>query len=139
MGDYIKSFSDIDIDDIALVGGKNASLGEMFQKLSSKKVQVPDGFAVTSDAYWYYLEQQHLKEGVFKELQHLDIVDFSNLKKVGAAIRNHFSKAVLPTGIKEAIQEAYAGLIKKYGTDISLAIRSSATAEDLPNASFAGQ
>lgn len=139
MGNYIKNFSEIDIDDIALVGGKNASLGEMFQKLTSKNVQVPDGFAITSDAYWCYLEQQHLKEDVYKELHRLNTKDFSNLKTVGAAIRTHFSKAALPHDIKEAIQEAYAGLIKKYGTDISLAIRSSATAEDLPSASFAGQ
>ncbi|WP_213523158.1 phosphoenolpyruvate synthase [Nonlabens sp.] len=139
MGDYIKNFSEIDIQDIAIVGGKNASLGEMFQKLTLKNVQVPDGFAITSDAYWYYLEQQHLKESIFDELQGLDTKDFSNLKIIGAAIRKHFSIASIPQVIREAIQEAYAALKNKYGTDISLAIRSSATAEDLPNASFAGQ
>ncbi len=139
MKNYIKHFNEINIDDITLVGGKNASLGEMFQKLTSKKVQVPDGFAITSDAYWYYLEQSNLKENTFNELNKLNKKDFSNLKKIGAAIRNNFSKVELPNTIKEAIKEGYFDLIKKYGADISLAIRSSATAEDLPKASFAGQ
>ena len=139
MKNYIKHFSEIDIHDIPSVGGKNASLGEMFQKLTSKNVQVPDGFAITSDAYWHYLEQSDLKETIFKELNTLNKKDFSNLKKIGAAIRTDFSKVELPNAIKGAIEEGYFDLIKKHGAEISLAVRSSATAEDLPTASFAGQ
>ena len=139
MKNYIKHFSEIDINDIPSVGGKNASLGEMFQKLTSKKVNIPDGFAITAEAYWYYLEQDNLKDNIFIELNKLNKKDFSNLKKIGTAIRNNFSKVELPNTIKEAIKEGYHDFIKKYGADISLAVRSSATAEDLPKASFAGQ
>ncbi|MGA8854286.1 MAG: phosphoenolpyruvate synthase [Christiangramia sp.] len=139
MKNYIKYFKEIDINDVASVGGKNASLGEMFQKLTSRKVNIPDGFAITSEAYWYYLEQSNLKENIFNELDKLDKKDFSNLKETGASIRHYFSKVELPGPVKETLKEGYDSLIKKYGTDISLAVRSSATAEDLPKASFAGQ
>ena len=125
--------------DIPEVGGKNASLGEMFQKLGSKGVQIPDGFAVTSSAYWHYLEQSDLKESIFSELKKLDKKDFSNLGKVGSQIRNKFAKVPLPSKIQEAITAGLESLQKKYGNAISLAVRSSATAEDLPKASFAGQ
>ncbi len=139
MKKFIKEFKEIDINDVASVGGKNASLGEMFQKLTSKKVNIPDGFAITSEAYWYYLEQSNLKENIFNELDKLNKKDFSNLKKTGASIRNIFSKVELPDTIKEAVKKGYQDLIKKCGEKISLAVRSSATAEDLPKASFAGQ
>ncbi len=139
MKKFIKEFKEIDINDVASVGGKNASLGEMFQKLTSRKVNIPDGFAITSEAYWYYLQQGNLKEDIFNVLDKLNKNDFSNLKETGASIRNNFSKVELPEPIKEAIKEGYQNLIEKYGENISLAVRSSATAEDLPKASFAGQ
>ena len=139
MKNYIKHFNEIDLSDIPKVGGKNASLGEMFQKLTSKGVKIPDGFAVTSEAYWFYLEQEDLKKNIFNELKKLNKKDFSNLAEIGSAIRNSFAKVELPADIREAIKLGYENLIKKYGDSISLAVRSSATAEDLPKASFAGQ
>lgn len=139
MKNYIKHFNEIDINDVPEVGGKNASLGEMFQKLTSKGVQVPDGFATTSAGYWLFLEEAQLKDKIFKELEKLDKKDFSNLRDVGAALRNYIEKAEFPQAIKSSVKKGYDTLVEKYGMDISLAVRSSATAEDLPNASFAGQ
>jgi len=139
MKNYIKHFKEIDINDVPEVGGKNASLGEMFQKLTSKGVQVPDGFATTSAGYWLFLEEAQLKDKIFKELEKLDKKDFSNLRDVGAALRNYIEKAEFPQAIKSSVKKGYDTLAEKYGMDISLAVRSSATAEDLPNASFAGQ
>jgi pyruvate,water dikinase len=139
MKNYIKHFNEIDIDHVPEVGGKNASLGEMFQKLTSKGVQVPDGFATTSAAYWLFLEEAQLKSKIFEELEKLDRKDFQNLREVGATIRSLIAKAQFPDAIKTSVEEGYDGLVKKYGKQISLAVRSSATAEDLPNASFAGQ
>lgn len=139
MKDYIKYFDEIDIDDIPVVGGKNASLGEMFQKLTPKGINVPDGFAITSAAYWNYLEVGGLKEKTFNNLKKLDREHYSNLSQIGASIRSDFGNTALPNNIKEAIKHGYDHLIKKYGNDISFAVRSSATAEDLPKASFAGQ
>ena len=139
MKKFIKFFNEVDINDIPTVGGKNASLGEMFQKLTQKGINIPDGFAVTSYAYWHYLEQENLKENIFNELKKLNKNDFSNLKKIGTSIRSCFTQVGLPVTIKEAIKLGYNDLIKKYGANISLAVRSSATAEDLPTASFAGQ
>jgi len=139
MQNYIKYFNEIDIQDVPEVGGKNASLGEMFQKLTSKGVQIPDGFATTSAAYWLFLEEAQLKDKIFKELGKMDKKDFSNLKEVGAAVRKYIQKAEFPQAIRISVEKGYDALVKKYGKEISLAVRSSATAEDLPNASFAGQ
>ena len=139
MKNYIKHFKEIDINNVSMVGGKNASLGEMFQKLTSKGVQVPDGFATTSAAYWHFLEEAQLKNPIWEKLDNLDKNDFSNLRETGTAIREIIAKATFPNAIKNSIVEGYDNLVKKYGNEISLAVRSSATAEDLPNASFAGQ
>lgn len=139
MKDYIKYFSEITIEDVPEVGGKNASLGEMYQKLIPKGVQVPDGFAVTSAAYWFFLEEAGLKEAIFGELEKLDRTDFSNLREIGNNIRTRIQAAAFPGPIRKAVEQGYENLVKKYGENISLAVRSSATAEDLPNASFAGQ
>ena len=139
MENYIRQFNDIDINDVPEVGGKNASLGEMYQKLTSKGIQVPDGFATTSDAYWLFLKEAQLKESIFVEISKLDKKDFSNLREVGSAIRTSIAKADFPQAIKSSLEHGYNTLVKKYGSQISLAVRSSATAEDLPNASFAGQ
>tara|TARA_R110000737_G_scaffold29150_3_gene47580 strand:+ start:8536 stop:10944 length:2409 start_codon:yes stop_codon:yes gene_type:complete len=139
MENYIRQFNEIDINDVPEVGGKNASLGEMYQKLTSKGIQVPDGFATTSDAYWLFLKEAQLKESIFAEISKLDNKDFSNLREVGSAIRTSIAKADFPQAIKSSLEHGYNTLVKKYGSQISLAVRSSATAEDLPNASFAGQ
>ncbi|MEG3659248.1 phosphoenolpyruvate synthase [Arenibacter palladensis] len=139
MKNYIRHFNEIDISDIPEVGGKNASLGEMYQNLTSKGVQVPDGFATTSEAYWLFLKEAHLKESIFTEISKLDKKDFSNLREVGKAIRTSIANADFPQAIKSSLEKGYNALVKKYGSQISLAVRSSATAEDLPNASFAGQ
>ena len=139
MENYTKHFNEIDINDVPLVGGKNASLGEMYQKLTSKGVQVPDGFATTSAAYWHFLEEARIKEEVFGQLSKLDKKEFSNLTEIGKSVRNIILQAKFPPMIEKAIAEGYEALSKKYKGDLSLAVRSSATAEDLPNASFAGQ
>ncbi len=139
MKNYIRHFNEIDINDVPLVGGKNASLGEMFQNLTVKGVQVPDGFATTSEAFWYFLEEGKIKRTISQELQKLDKRAFSNLKEVGHAVRKIIIDSGFPEAIKTSIAKGYEVLTQKYGEDISLAVRSSATAEDLPDASFAGQ
>ena len=139
MKDLIKNFNQIGINDVPLVGGKNASLGEMYQKLTSKGIKVPDGFAVISDAYWYFLDEAGLREKISEELDKLDRKQYSNLREVGSAIRDMIASAEFPDAIRTGVEKAYKGLEEKYGKEISLAVRSSATAEDLPEASFAGQ
>ena len=139
MEGYIRHFNEIDINDVPSVGGKNASLGEMFQKLTPKGVKIPDGFATTSRAYWYFLEEGGLKTKLKAALDNLDRKDFSNLHEVGAGIRELFLKASFPEAIKTAVEKGYDALAEKYKGELSLAVRSSATAEDLPHASFAGQ
>ncbi|WP_273275750.1 phosphoenolpyruvate synthase [Maribacter polysiphoniae] len=139
MKNYIRHFNEININDVPIVGGKNASLGEMFQNLTSKGVQVPDGFATTSEAYWHFLQEVHIQDEIFSQLAKLDTKAFSNLKEIGASVRKAILDTELPDDLKDAIGEGYNTLSKKYKGDISLAVRSSATAEDLPNASFAGQ
>ncbi|NAS13726.1 phosphoenolpyruvate synthase [Poritiphilus flavus] len=139
MKNYLLRFDQIDINDVHLVGGKNASLGEMFQKLVPKGVQVPDGFATTSDAYWLFLEEAGIKDEIALHIKRLDKKEFSNLREVGKSIRDTIAKADFPQTIKDAVKVGYDGLVRKYGKEISLAVRSSATAEDLPTASFAGQ
>ncbi len=139
MKNYIRNFDEVDINDVPTVGGKNASLGEMFQKLTSKGIRVPDGFATTSEAYWHFLQEVDIKDEIFSQLARLDTKEFSNLKAIGASVRKIILDTELPGDIKEAIKEGYDTLSKKYTGDISLAVRSSATAEDLPNASFTGQ
>lgn len=139
MINYIKYFKEIDIGNVPEVGGKNASLGEMYQKLTSKGIQVPDGFATTSEAYWLFLKEANLRDFIFGEIEKLDKRDFSNLRELGSAIRQEIAQAEFPEAIKNSVANGYNTLVKKYGNEISLAVRSSATAEDLPNASFAGQ
>ena len=132
-------FSKISLKDLPIVGGKNSSLGEMFQNLSEKGIKVPDGFATTSEAYWYFLDSNNLRQKISEVLEKLDIKEFSNLNSIGSEIRESILKANIPNEIQEAIKNSYANLLKKYNEPIQVAIRSSATAEDLPNASFAGQ
>ena len=132
-------FQDVGSDDVSSVGGKNASLGEMLQELESKGVPVPDGFATTASAYRAFLKKNDLAD----KIESL-VSDYRNEKKslheVGRTIRHLFAEADFPEDVADAIRKAYAELSEKYGTEnVGVAVRSSATAEDLPNASFAGQ
>ncbi len=140
MSKYIKFFNELRIKDVPQVGGKNASLGEMYQMLSKKGVRVPNGFATTSKAYNYFLEASGVKKEIKKILKGLDTGDVVDLAKKGKAVREVILKAELPEDFKKEITTAYKTLSKQYKTkNVDVAVRSSATAEDLPDASFAGQ
>jgi len=137
---YIIFFKDLEIKDVPRVGGKNASLGEMYSKLSQKGVRVPNGFATTSDAYNYFLEKAGIKESIKNVLKDLNTHDMNNLIEHGRAVRQIILRAEFPNDLKVAITTAYQKLSKEYKTkNVDVAVRSSATAEDLPDASFAGQ
>ena len=135
----IKNFSEIRLKDLPLVGGKNASLGEMFTTLSSKGIRVPDGFAVTADGYWNFLEHNTIVPQLSSLLSQLDTKTFNNLSDIGSKARNLLLEASFPKELRDEIIIAYKQLCERSGNAISLAVRSSATAEDLPSASFAGQ
>jgi pyruvate, water dikinase len=137
MESYIKPFKQILLSDIALVGGKNASLGEMFNRLSDKGVPVPDGFATTSAAFWYFLDHNKLRQPIINHLKELDRLSFDNLSEIGQKIRKLMLNAALPDDLAKAIVAQYKVLFNNKAAEV--AVRSSATAEDLPNASFAGQ
>ena len=139
MKTYVKYFNEIILSDLPKVGGKNASLGEMFQNLSDKGIAVPNGFALTADAYWKFIEHNNLKDRLTKVLSTLDTTNFSNLNKIGNDCREIIMSGEMPEEISKKINDGYEYLINEYGEDISFAARSSATAEDLPTASFAGQ
>ncbi len=139
MSQNIKWFSEIGIEDVAEVGGKNASLGEMYQNLTSEGVRVPNGFAVTASAYKYILDYNHLWEKLHAQLDDLDPNNVKQLQERGAACRDLVYKATIPDDLKQEILENYAKLKEEYGEHLSVAVRSSATAEDSPEASFAGQ
>lgn len=130
---YIRWFKDLTINDVPLVGGKNASLGEMYKNLTSKGVKVPNGFAVTAKAYQYLLEKSGVEDEIKRILKDLNTHDIKNLQDRGRKVRRAILNAKVPEDLKKEIFQAY----KKLGG--SVAVRSSATAEDLPDASFAGQ
>ncbi len=132
-------FDELELDDIPQVGGKNASLGEMRRELIPKGVSIPDGFAVTAYAYRYLLESAGIKSKIETILSDLDTHDFHTLAEKGAQIRSLIYQAPLPVDLADAITEAYGKLCEEYGENTDVAVRSSATAEDLPDASFAGQ
>lgn len=133
-------FKEITIKDVPLVGGKNASLGEMFSKLTSKGISVPNGFAITASAYWSFLKFAKLEDKMKKELKGLDISDMKELSRVGKRIRDYILDSHLPKSLEQEILVEYRKLSELAKTkNISVAVRSSATAEDLPDASFAGQ
>lgn len=136
---YIKKFSELSNDKVAIVGGKNASLGEMFNKLTPKRINIPDGFATTAEAYWCFLDNNNIRERLTELMNKLDLKGFSNLREVGEAARALILNAVMPQQLTNEIKLAYRELYAKYNTEIEVAVRSSATAEDLPTASFAGQ
>ncbi len=134
-------FDQLGIEDVGLVGGKNASLGEMYRNLTQKGIKVPNGFAITAYAYFYLLEKSGIKEKIKEALADLDTSDINNLAERGRRVRQLILEAEFPEDLKNAIVEAYKNLCKQYndGNDTDVAVRSSATAEDLPDASFAGQ
>ena len=134
---FIRKFADIGIEDVPLVGGKNASLGEMCRDLGSQGVNLADGFAVTAEAYRHFLAQNGLDEGIKEILFDLDVHDIENLQQRGRQVRHEILAAELPAELREEIVTAYEGL--SAGELVDVAVRSSATAEDLPDASFAGQ
>ncbi len=137
---YIRFFNELNIKDVPIVGGKNASLGEMYQNLTPKGVNIPNGFATTSDAYWLLLEENAIKDKISAILNDLDIADTKNLQERGLKVRNLILNSHLPKALAEELLEAYKILSNEYGSqNIDVAVRSSATAEDLPDASFAGQ
>ena len=136
---FIRFFNEIGITDVPLVGGKNASLGEMYQQLTPQGVKVPNGFATTADAYRYVLDTAGAWEALHAALDGLDPDDVTDLAQRGAQARSIVYAAPLPDDLRQQMLEAYRKLRDEYGEDMSLAIRSSATAEDLPTASFAGQ
>ena len=136
---FVLWFEEISINDVPLVGGKNASLGEMFRNLTPKGVKIPDGFAVTAAAYRFFIRENQLDEKIRETLEGLDTHNLKDLQRRGKKVREMILKAKMPEELAQAIKEAYHKLEEKYYPDVDVAVRSSATAEDLPDASFAGQ
>ncbi len=137
--DFILWFDDIGIDDVAMVGGKNASLGEMYQHLTSKGVAVPHGFAITAHAYRHLLKTAGVEQAILDALEGLDTHDLHNLQARGEKVRDIIRTAEFPEDLRKEIEISYKKMEEEYGGDVAVAVRSSATAEDLPDASFAGQ
>ncbi len=147
--EFIRWFDEIDMKDISLVGGKTASLGELTQNLAGKGIRVPSGFGVTAQAYRCFLDENNLVDIIRHQLQGLDANDTSALQQAGQIVRQKFLNAEIPANIQSEILEAYDELAHKRAKQtrpssdlpqsVSVAVRSSATAEDLPDASFAGQ
>ena len=137
--EFILWFDQLSIDDVPLVGGKNASLGEMYRELTHKGVQIPNGYAVTAYAYHYMLDKAGVKDQIKSVLADLDTKSMKNLYERGKKVRNIILHADLPPELEHAIKDAYGHLCKQFGENTDVAVRSSATAEDLPDASFAGQ
>ena len=131
----IRWFTDLGMNDVPLVGGKNASLGEMISQLSDAGISVPGGFATTASAFTRFLEINHLDTKINQRLSALDVEDVTELAKAGAQIRAWISEAPLPQDLEADIRAHY----RELGETVAVAVRSSATAEDLPEASFAGQ
>ncbi len=136
---FIRFFDRLGIGDVPQVGGKNASLGEMYRKLSSQGVRVPNGFAITAEAYRYILDAAGAWDALHAAIDGLDPDDVQDLARRGRRAREIIYGANLPKDLAAEIIAAYRRLQEQYGDDVSLAVRSSATAEDLPTASFAGQ
>ncbi|MGD9596514.1 MAG: PEP/pyruvate-binding domain-containing protein, partial [Wolinella sp.] len=137
---YIKFFKELNNKDVPIVGGKNASIGEMFQELVPMGIKVPNGFAITSDAYWYLLDSAGIRDKIRSLLEDIDVTEIDVLKVRSKKIRDLIFGTPLPADLREEILEAYALLSQEYHMEqADVAVRSSATAEDLPDASFAGQ
>ncbi len=136
---FVKGFEEIRAQDVALVGGKNASLGEMIRNLGEKGVNVPSGFAITAEAYKYVVEKAGISPKIKDTLAGLDTHDMKDLAKRGEKIRNLIANSPCPKELEEEIRICYRKMEEKFGKNVDVAVRSSATAEDLPTASFAGQ
>ncbi|CAD5951644.1 phosphoenolpyruvate synthase [Planktothrix agardhii] len=132
-------FDQVGIKDIGLVGGKNASLGEMIQQLQPKGINVPQGFAITAYAYWYFITYANLEQQLRQLFAKLDVEDLKNLRDCGQRARSLILNTLFPPKLETEILSAYQKLGDRYGQNTDVAVRSSATAEDLPDASFAGQ
>ena len=136
---FVKWFEEIGAQDVALVGGKNASLGEMIRNLGKKGVNVPPGFAITAEAYKYVVEKASISQKIKDTLVDLDTHDMENLAERGEKIRNLIANSPCPKELEEEIRICYRKMEERFGKNVDVAVRSSATAEDLPTASFAGQ
>ncbi|VAX06907.1 Phosphoenolpyruvate synthase [hydrothermal vent metagenome] len=139
MSNYVQWLHELGMNDVETVGGKNASLGEMIQNLTDLGVRVPGGFATTAHAYREFLAQDNMSERIQAELDALDVDNIATLTATGAKIRSWIMETEFQSELDQAINDAYARLMQDQGTELSWAVRSSATAEDLPDASFAGQ
>ncbi|WP_394173399.1 phosphoenolpyruvate synthase [Thalassotalea litorea] len=139
MQEHVLWYEDLNMNDVDRVGGKNASLGEMISNLSSLGVQVPSGFATTAFAFNEFLDQSGLTEKIYAELDTLDVSDIQALTQTGAKIRQWIIDTPFLPDMQHAIEKAYGNLNAGLGDEVSFAVRSSATAEDMPDASFAGQ
>ncbi len=137
--ELVKPFREIGVDDVSLVGGKNASLGEMMRNLANAAVRVPDGYATTTKAFWDFLEHNKLQELIQSRLEGINIDDVNQLSKTGKEIRQSIIDATLQDDLKQSIIDAYESMSADSVSGVAIAVRSSATAEDLPDASFAGQ
>ncbi|HLW31598.1 MAG TPA: phosphoenolpyruvate synthase [Aequorivita sp.] len=137
METLIKKFKELRIEDIIQVGGKNASLGEMFNEMAAEGIRVPDGFATTAQAFWLFLKENEIEDKLVLLLKDLDRKQFSNLSEIGSQARQLIVNGEFSKSFSEAILVAYKELTRN--TSLAVAVRSSATAEDLPEASFAGQ
>lgn len=136
---YIRFFNELSVGDVGLVGGKNASLGEMYRELTRQGVKVPNGFAITAEAYRDMLDKANSWNALRKTMEGIDPANVVDLTRRSREARNIIYGAALPDDLKSEIKDAYSHLRKEYGSELSVAVRSSATAEDLPTASFAGQ
>ncbi|MDH4300354.1 MAG: phosphoenolpyruvate synthase, partial [Dehalococcoidia bacterium] len=136
---YVKWFEEIGAQDVALVGGKNASLGEMIGNLGKKGVNIPSGFAITAEAYKYVVKRAGIRQKIKDILAGLDTHDMEDLADRGEKLRNLIAHSRCPRDLEEEIIVAYRKMEERFGKDVDVAVRSSATAEDLPTASFAGQ
>ncbi len=139
MEHYIAWLHDLGMGDIDRVGGKNASLGELISQLAGLGVSVPGGFATTAAAFDAFLDDNGLRQRINATLAALDTEDVAALAAAGREIRGWVTEAPLPPALERAIREAWARLVDEAGAEPAVAVRSSATAEDLPDASFAGQ
>lgn len=137
--DLVLWLDQIRLNDIPIVGGKNASLGEMIQQLTPQGINVPTGFAITAHAYRHFITCNGLDEKLRGLFADLDVSDVRNLQQRGREARALILNAPFPPDLEVAIRDAYRDMANRYGTDVDVAVRSSATAEDLPDASFAGQ
>ena len=136
---YIRFFNEIGVNDVALVGGKTASLGEMYRKLTPEGVKVPNGFAITAEAYRYILDEGNAWDDLHKALDGINADNMADLANRGKEARAIVYGAPFPDDLSQEILQAYRALKEEYGKSLSVAVRSSATAEDLPDVSFAGQ